>query len=57
MFLFEFVLIHERNKNNKNLKIKERLFQADCGTQNRLDSKQGHACVCIIYNNSGSGYC
>ena len=36
--------------------IKQLIFQADCGTQNRLGSKQGHAITCVIYNNSWSGY-
>ena len=40
----------------KILKIKQLIFQADCGTQNRLGSKQGHAITCVIYNNSWSGY-
>jgi hypothetical protein len=41
----------------KILKIKQLIFQADCGTQNRLGSKQGYAIACVIHNNSGSGYC
>ena len=41
----------------KILKIKQLIFQADCGTQNRLGSKQGHAITCVVYNNSWSGYC
>ncbi len=41
-----------------NTKIKILIFfQTDCGTQNRLGSKQGDAIARFIHNNSGSGYC